>query len=254
MVAGMVRRLLPRGKGSLRFQIQGIKNTHIKKRRERPPRLLSILSSANVENREVGREVVLSASKRSAAIRTAQELSTPGIESSEVEVMRKMFDLTGKVAIVTGGNGGIGLGMARGLAENGANVAVLGRNLEKSQAAAKQIADELGVKTSAVVADVSQAADVDRAVAEIDRLFGRIDILINNAGINIRKAPEVLSLDEWRQVLDVNLTSAFMTSQAVYPHMKQAGAGKIINIGSMTSIFGAASRRRTRRAKAGSSN
>ena len=151
----------------------------------------------------------------------------------------KMFDLTGKVAIVTGGNGGIGLGMARGLAENGASVAVLGRNPEKSKDAAGRIADELKVKTLAVVADISKTEEVDRAIAEIAKFFGRIDILINNAGINIRKPPEALTLEDWRQVLDVNLTSAFLTSKAVYPHMKRVGGGKIINIGSMTSIFGA---------------
>lgn len=151
----------------------------------------------------------------------------------------KMFDLTGKVAIVTGGNGGIGLGMAWGLAEHGARIAVLGRNPEKSRAAADRIAGELGVKTLAVTADVSKPDEIERAVEEIAGSFERIDILINNAGINIRKPPESLTLEDWRQVLDVNLTSAFLASKAVYPWMKRAGGGKIVNIGSMTSIFGA---------------
>jgi len=69
--------------------------------------------------------------------------------------------------------------------------------------------------------------------------FGRVDILVNNAGINIRKSPETYTLDEWRRILDTNLTSAFMCSKAVYPHMRKAGGGKIINVGSMLSIFGA---------------
>jgi 2-dehydro-3-deoxy-D-gluconate 5-dehydrogenase len=150
-----------------------------------------------------------------------------------------LFDLTGKVAIVTGGNGGIGLGMAQGLAQAGAKIAVVGRNAEKSAAAAKQLADEAKVETLVVTADLAQADQVERVAAEVLDRFGRIDILFNNAGINIRKPPQELTLDDWQTVLDVNLTSAFLLSKAVYPAMKRAGGGKIINIGSMTSIFGA---------------
>ncbi|MDX2039114.1 MAG: glucose 1-dehydrogenase [Isosphaeraceae bacterium] len=149
-----------------------------------------------------------------------------------------LFDLTGKTAIVTGGNGGIGLGMAKGLAEAGAAIAVVGRNAEKSAEAARMIAEDCGVKTVAVTADVSLEADVERAVAETLAALGRIDILFNNAGINIRKPPHEMTLDEWRTVMDVNLTSAFLFSKAVHPSMKSAGGGKVINIGSMTSIFG----------------
>ena len=149
-----------------------------------------------------------------------------------------LFDLTGKVAIVTGGNGGIGLGMAQGLAQAGAKIAVVGRNAEKSAAAAQQLADEAKVETLVVTADLAQADQVERVAAEVLDRFGRIDILFNNAGINIRKPPQELSLDDWQTVLDVNLTSAFLLSRAVYPAMKRAGGGKIINIGSMTSIFG----------------
>jgi 2-deoxy-D-gluconate 3-dehydrogenase len=148
------------------------------------------------------------------------------------------FDLTGRVAIVTGGNGGIGLGMARGLANAGASVAILGRNEPKSQAAAEALQSETGSKTLAVTADISDPAEVDRAVSEVLDFFQRIDVLFNNAGINIRKPPQDLSLDEWNRVLNVNLTSAFLMSNAVYPAMKKAGGGKIVNIGSMTSIFG----------------
>ncbi len=152
----------------------------------------------------------------------------------------KLFDLSGKVAIVTGGNGGIGLGMAQGLAQAGADIVVLGRNAEKSQSAAKLLQDQTGVRTLVVTADVSRPDDVERAVAQIQKHFERIDILFNNAGINVRKQPQDLSYEEWQSVLDVNLTSAFLMSKAVYPAMKKAGGGKIINIGSMTSIFGAA--------------
>jgi 2-dehydro-3-deoxy-D-gluconate 5-dehydrogenase len=149
------------------------------------------------------------------------------------------FDLGGKVAIVTGGNGGIGLGIARGLAAAGASIVVLGRNEAKSGSAARSIGEEFGVRTYVVTADVARRDDVDRAVAESLDHFERVDILFNNAGINIRKPPEELGDDEWSKVLDVNLKSAFMMSNAVYPAMKRGGGGKIVNIGSMTSIFGA---------------
>ena len=150
----------------------------------------------------------------------------------------KLFDLGGKVAIVTGGNGGIGLGMARGLAEAGANVAIVGRNETKSDAAVAELGRH-GVKTISVVADVTDKAAVTAMVERTLREFGRIDILVNNAGINIRKAPHALALAEWDSVIKTNLTSAFLCSQAVYPAMKAVGGGKIINIGSMMSIFGA---------------
>lgn len=149
-----------------------------------------------------------------------------------------LFDLTGKTAIVTGGNGGIGLGMAVGLAEAGASIAVVGRNAEKSAEAARKITAETGAAAAPFTADVSSEEQIARVVEEILARFARIDILINNAGINIRKQPQDLSLEEYRRVLDVNLTSAFLFSKAVYPSMKAVGGGKIINIGSMTSIFG----------------
>ncbi len=155
-----------------------------------------------------------------------------------------LFDLTGKVAMITGGNGGIGFGIAQGLAEAGAQVAVLGRNTAKSESAARQLTESTGTKTLVVTADVSREEDAARAAAETLAHFGRIDILFNNAGINIRKQPQELSLDDWDQVLKVNLTSAFLMSKVVYAAMKRAGGGKIINIGSMTSIFGVAVCRR----------
>jgi 2-deoxy-D-gluconate 3-dehydrogenase len=150
----------------------------------------------------------------------------------------KPFDLTGRVAIVTGGNGGIGLGMARGLAEAGADIAIVGRNEAKSMAAVEDV-KQRGGKAIYVVADVTDGPAVEAMVELVIGELGRIDILVNNAGINIRKAPQALSLEEWDRVISTNLTSAFICSQAVYPAMKQAGGGMIINIGSMMSIFGA---------------
>ena len=147
----------------------------------------------------------------------------------------ELFDLAGKVAIVTGGNGGIGLGMARGLTKAGAAVAVVGRNPAKSRDAAAS----LGERAFAVEADVTRSADVEAMVAEVAERAGRIDILVNNAGLNIRKRPEELEESEWRTVLDTNLTSAFLCSRACHPHMRAAGGGKILNNGSMMSLFGA---------------
>jgi 2-deoxy-D-gluconate 3-dehydrogenase len=148
------------------------------------------------------------------------------------------FDLGGKVAIVTGGNGGIGLGMARGLAESGAAVAIVGRNEAKSDAAAAGLRQN-GAKAISVVADVTDTSSVAAMVARTVKEFGRVDILVNNAGITVRKPPHLLDLAEWDSVIKTNLTSAFLCSQAAYPAMKAAGGGKIINIGSMMSIFGA---------------
>ena len=148
------------------------------------------------------------------------------------------FDLGGKVAIVTGGNGGIGLGMARGLAEAGAGIAIVGRNEAKSAAAVAEL-KQAGAKAISITADVTDNAAVTDMVECVRRELGRIDILVNNAGINIRKSPHALDLEEWDSVIRTNLTSAFLCSQAVYPAIKEAGGGKIINIGSMMSIFGA---------------
>jgi 2-dehydro-3-deoxy-D-gluconate 5-dehydrogenase len=149
-----------------------------------------------------------------------------------------LFDLKGKVAIVTGGNGGIGLGMAKGLAQAGATVVIAARNEAKSMAAVKEI-EKLGGKALAVTTDVVKEGDITAMVKATVAQCGRVDILINNAGTNIRKVPQDLSASEWHQVIDINLTSAFLCSKAVYPEMKKAGGGKIQNCGSMMSIFGA---------------
>ena len=147
-----------------------------------------------------------------------------------------MFDLTGKVAIVTGGNGGIGLGMARGLAEAGAQVVLSGRNQAKGDKAAAG----LGHGAVFVAADVTRKADCTTLVDAVAATFGRLDILINNAGIALRKAPQDISEVEWHKVMDTNMTSAFLMSQLAYPRMVEAGGGKIINIGSVMSLFAAA--------------
>ena len=148
-----------------------------------------------------------------------------------------LFDLSNKVAIVTGGNGGIGLGIVRGLANAGATIAIVGRNVDKTQAAVSEI-EALGVVSQAVITDVTDSRAVVAMVEEVVSTLGGIDILVNNAGTSIRKRPEDLSEAEWHHVIDTNLTSAFLCSKACYPIMKSAGAGKILNNGSMTSLFG----------------
>jgi 2-dehydro-3-deoxy-D-gluconate 5-dehydrogenase len=149
-----------------------------------------------------------------------------------------MFELKGKVAIVTGGNRGIGLGMARGLASAGARVVVAARNASKSESAVREL-KALGSDAFALALDVADERSVNDAFEQTAVKCGRIDILVNNAGINIRKPAHELALDEWRQVIDINLTGAFLCSRSAHAHMKRAGGGKIINIGSMMSIFGA---------------
>jgi len=148
------------------------------------------------------------------------------------------FDLKGRVAVITGGNGGIGLGMGRGLAEAGAAVVVAARNREKSGRAVDELRG-LGAEAEAIEVDVADEGSVNALVKTTIERFGRLDILVNNAGMNIRKPVENLALAEWRQDIDVNLTSAFLASRACYPVMKKQRGGKIINIGSMMSIFGA---------------
>ena len=147
------------------------------------------------------------------------------------------FDLTGKAAIVTGGNGGIGLGIARGLAAAGASVAVAARDADKTRAAVAELR-AMGATAVGVSVDVADEASVADAVAQSADALGGADILVNNAGIGIRKPPQDYSAEEWRRVIAVNLDGAFLCSREVYPHMKRAGGGKIINIGSMTSVFG----------------
>ncbi len=145
------------------------------------------------------------------------------------------FDLTGRVALVTGSNGGIGLAMAQGLAQAGARLVLTGRNAGKGAEAVATI----GGEAAFIAADLMDETFARAVVAAAEARFGRLDILINNAGTSIRAQPEALTLADWNTVLDTNLTSAFLCCQAAHPAMQRAGGGKIINIGSMMSLFGA---------------
>jgi len=147
------------------------------------------------------------------------------------------FDLKNHVALVTGGNGGIGLGMARGLAEAGASIAIAARNMEKSEAAAETLRS-VGADVMTIAVDVSSEQSVkDMVSATLDK-FGRIDSLIANAGVNDRKPPQDYSAETWNWIIETNLSGPFFCAQSVYPAMKAQGGGKIITIGSMASIFG----------------
>jgi 2-deoxy-D-gluconate 3-dehydrogenase len=154
--------------------------------------------------------------------------------------MKGMFNLKGKVAIVTGGNGGIGKGIARGMASVGSDIVIAARNKAKTDQAAREIEQAFGVRVLGVQVDVRDEKQIqDMASKALDE-FGKINILVNNAGTNIRKMPQEYQASEWDEVLDANLRGAFLCSKAVYPAMKEAGGGKIICIGSMTTIFGGA--------------
>jgi len=151
--------------------------------------------------------------------------------------MSKMFDLTGRVALVTGGNGGIGLGMATGLAKAGATVMIAGRNGAKNDAAVAGLR-ALGAKAESIAVDVTDPASITAMVEETAKRMGRLDILVNNAGTNIRNRPETYKLEDWHTIINTNLTSGMLASQAAYPYLKAHGCGRVINNGSMLSIFG----------------
>ncbi len=148
-----------------------------------------------------------------------------------------MFSLNDKVAFITGGNKGIGLGMACGLAKAGAAVAVAGRNEAMNEKAAETLR-ALGAEAMPVTLDVTDSDAITEAVESVVKHWGHLNILVNNAGMTIRGRPEDLAEEDWHTVLDTNVTSAFLCSKACYPHLKSAGGGKILNCGSMYSLFG----------------
>lgn len=154
----------------------------------------------------------------------------------------KQFDLTGRVAIVTGGSKGLGQAMAAGLASAGADVVIVSRHLDEATAAADEIARDFGHKAIGVQADVTSADDTEAMVERAVATFGKVDILIANAGINIRGAIDEISVDEFKQVQDTNVTGVWLCCRAVVPHMKKAGYGRIILLGSTLGVVGLADR------------
>jgi len=154
----------------------------------------------------------------------------------------KLFDLTDRCALITGGSKGLGYAMAAGLASAGANITLLNRNLEDGEAAAKQLHKDYGIKAKAYAADVTDLKEVEKTVNAIIDEFGRLDILINSAGINIRGAIDELTSDEFSQVMKVNVDGTWNVSRAVTPHMKKQGNGRIINMASTLGLVGLANR------------
>ncbi len=153
-----------------------------------------------------------------------------------------LFRLDGRVALITGGSKGLGEAMAEALADAGADLMLVSRHEDEARAVAERIAAQSGRRVQALAADMADSAQIERMVRDTMGAFGHIDILINNAGINIRKPTLEMSDDEWGQVLDVNLSAPFMCARAVAPHMIERSYGRIINISSMLGIVGMAGR------------
>ena len=151
---------------------------------------------------------------------------------------KSLFDLSGRVAIVTGGSIGLGRQMAEGLAEMGANLVLCARKKERCEQAAEEL-KQLGVKTLALACDVKNSENVRSVVQETVSHFGRIDILINNAGTAWGAPIEDMKLEHWNKVMETNLTGTFLFSQAVGKHMVPQRRGKIINIASVAGMRGA---------------
>jgi gluconate 5-dehydrogenase len=151
--------------------------------------------------------------------------------------VKDLFDLTGKVALVTGGSRGLGLSMAHALGEAGAAVAVTARRDEWLRTAEDELRNAR-IDCTAATCDVADPASVDSAVAHVMRRFKRIDVLVNNAGTSWGAPAAEMPLDKWRQVLDTNATGCFLMSQAVGRDMMRAGGGSIINITSVMGLAG----------------
>jgi NAD(P)-dependent dehydrogenase (short-subunit alcohol dehydrogenase family) len=154
--------------------------------------------------------------------------------------VKQLFDLTGRVAIVTGGSVGLGRQMAEGLAEMGANVVLCARKKERCKQAAEDL-QKLGVQTLALACDVKNPADIQQVVDATMTQFGRIDILINNAGTSWGAPIEEMRLEQWNKVIETNLTGTFLFSQTVGKIMIGQHRGKIINIASVAGLRGASS-------------
>jgi NAD(P)-dependent dehydrogenase (short-subunit alcohol dehydrogenase family) len=154
--------------------------------------------------------------------------------------LSSLFDLTGQTAIVTGGASGIGLQMASGLAEAGANIVLCARHLDRCEAVGRELAADTGVRVLALRCDVQEEAEVKSVVDTTMAELGRIDILVNNAGTSWGAPAIDYPVAGWRKVIDVNLTGAFLFTQATGRTMIDRGAGRIINIVSVAALIGSA--------------
>ncbi len=151
--------------------------------------------------------------------------------------MNNMFDLTGKVAVITGASGGLGADAARGYAAQGADVALLARRKEKLADVAKEI-EATGRKALAVQCDVADEESVKNAVQEVLNKFGKIDILLNNAGVAYAGSVEDMSVEDWDKAMDTNVKGIFLMSKYIVPQMKERKYGKIVNVASVNAIVG----------------
>lgn len=154
----------------------------------------------------------------------------------------ELFNLTGRVAVVTGGSKGLGLAMAHGLASAGADIVLISRHLAEAQQRAAEIADSHGHRAIGIQADVTQENDVQAAVNQVCNDFGRIDVLVNNAGINIRGPVTELTPAQFREVQRLNVEGVWLMCHSVVPTMKAARYGRIINISSALGVVGLADR------------
>jgi NAD(P)-dependent dehydrogenase (short-subunit alcohol dehydrogenase family) len=152
------------------------------------------------------------------------------------------FRLDGRRAIITGGSKGLGQAMAAGLASAGASVTLVARNLDEAQAAADEIASDYSVQTEAISADITDPAAVAQMLATAEAKIGPTDILINSAGINIRGPITELSIEQFTEVLTINLTGTWLCCRAVVPGMRQRRSGRIINVASALGLVGLAGR------------
>lgn len=154
----------------------------------------------------------------------------------------KQFDLTGKSAIVTGGSRGLGYAMAAGLASAGASIMLVNRNPEEGLAAAAQLSEDYPVKVVSFAADITRQEDTEAMVEMAHNTFGKIDILINSAGINIRGPIDEVSVEDFEKVMRVNVNGTWLCCRAVTPWMKKQGSGRIINLSSALGLIGLADR------------
>jgi NAD(P)-dependent dehydrogenase (short-subunit alcohol dehydrogenase family) len=164
-----------------------------------------------------------------------RENSSFTLEDARMSVLDR-FRMNGRVALITGGNRGLGKAMAKALAEAGANVVVTSRSADEATSIAEQLASQYGKVCRGYACDVTEPADITALVANVIAEFGKIDALVNNAGINIRGPIETLSLEEFRKVQDTNVTGMWMLCREVAPHMKASRYGRVINVGSMLSV------------------
>lgn len=154
----------------------------------------------------------------------------------------KQFDLNGKSAIVTGGSKGLGLAMAAALASAGANVMLVNRNAADGESVANVLQHDFGTKIISFPADITKKEQTEAMVQNAIEAFGKIDILINSAGINIRGAIDEVTLEDFNKVMEVNVNGTWLCCRAVTPHMKKNGSGKIINLASTLGVVGLANR------------